>query len=157
MKPTLPEDDSVLDQALLAQISQAITPEPLDAASQARIKSRLLRRLAQHSTDQHLTLATPEAGWKPFGPGVTIKVLHRDGAVMSYLLRLVAGAQLPAHRHPIDEECVVLQGELCVGNLRIAAGGFHLGRQDVLHDVLHSPDGALIYLRGAVPDQALVF
>jgi hypothetical protein len=39
----------------------------------------------------------------------------------------------------------------------VAAGGFHLGRQGVLHDRLCSQDGALIYLRGAVPEAALAF
>jgi anti-sigma factor ChrR (cupin superfamily) len=156
MKSTPAHDpESVLDDALVAQISAAITPEPLDEVTQARIKRRLLRRIAAASTDQHLTLAEPQAGWKPFSPGIDIRVLHQDGGILSYLLRLAAGAALPPHRHPVDEECVVLQGEVCIGELRLGAGGFHLGRKDVLHDRLHSPDGAVIYLRGAVPDAAL--
>jgi len=86
---------------------------------------------------------------------VRIKVLHEAAGVMSYLLRLAPGASLPAHRHPVDEECVVLEGEVQIGSLRVAAGGFHLGRRDVLHERLESAGGALNFLRGAVPEANL--
>lgn len=153
-----PPDEPVLDADLLARIGGALEPAPedaLDAATQERIKRKLLRRIAAASTDRHLTLADVAAGWQPFGTGVSLKVLHESGGVMSYLLRLAPGAALPAHRHPVDEECVVLEGEIRIGELRVRAGGFHLGRQGVLHDRLESEDGALIYLRGAVPEPSL--
>ena len=50
---------------------------------------------------------------------------------------------------------MVLEGEVRIGELRVGAGGFHLGRQGVLHDRLHSETGALIFLRGGTPDIAL--
>ncbi len=157
--PSLP-DTPALDADLAWRITEAIAletdePEPLDAAMQARIKRRVLRRIAADNTPRHLTHHAGEDGWQPFGEGVRIKVLHEAGGIMSYLLRLAPGAGLPAHRHPIDEECVVLEGELHIGNLCVAAGGFHMGRKDVMHDRLVSPHGALIFLRGAIPEAAL--
>jgi ChrR Cupin-like domain len=95
-------------------------------------------------------------GWQDFGPGLRIKVLHHDGGVVSYLLRLAPAAALPVHRHPIDEECVVIEGEVQIAALRLGAGGFHLGRKDMLRDQLQSRDGALIFLRGAKPEVGLV-
>lgn len=148
-------DETVLDAALIERISAALAPEAMDAAQQDRIKSRLLRRIAADSTPRHLTVAAPDPVWQPLGSGLSIKVLHESGGIMSYLLRLAPGAELPPHRHPVDEECVVLAGEVCIGSLRLGAGGFHLGRKNVLHDRLHSPEGALIFLRGAVPEAAL--
>lgn len=150
-------DDSVLDPDLLAQILAAIEPEPLDEHSAARIKRKLLRRIAAASTPQHLTAAPGPADWQPFGEGLSIKVLHESEGIMSYLLRLAPGAGLPAHRHPVDEECVVLEGEVQIGELRVGTGGFHLGRKDILHDSLCSAEGAVIYLRGAIPEAALTF
>jgi anti-sigma factor ChrR (cupin superfamily) len=153
-----PHPDAVLDPDLVAQISDALQPETLDATTQSRIKRRLLRRMAADSTARHLTeppSAPGGAGWQPFGDGVQIKVLHESEGIMSYLLRLAPGAFMPAHRHPVDEECVVLEGEVQIGTLRVGAGGFHLGRKDILHDRLASADGALIFLRGAVPEAAL--
>jgi anti-sigma factor ChrR (cupin superfamily) len=154
--PTADGDQAcAIDADLLAQMDDALLAEPLDAATQARIKQKLLRRIAQTSSAQHLTVMAGDEGWQPFAQGIRIKVLHEAAGVMSYLLRLAPGAVLPAHRHPIDEECVVMEGEMQVGGLRIGAGGFHLGRKDLAHDQLHSPTGALIFLRGAVPDAAL--
>ena len=150
-------DESLLDAALIGQIAAAITPEPLDARSQQRIKNKLLRRIAADCTGLHLHPPPEAPGWQAFGDGITMKVLHESEGVMSYLLRMAPGAALPAHRHPVDEECVVLEGEVQIGPLSLGAGGFHLGRRHVLHDRLCSSGGALIFLRGAIPEAALAF
>ena len=153
-EPSEPEE-SVLDAELIGQIAAAIAPEPLDARTQQRIKQQLLRRIAADSTGRHLHQPPEAAGWQPFGEGITMKVLHESEGVMSYLLRMAPGAALPAHRHPVDEECVVLEGEVQIGPLSLGTGGFHLGRKDILHDRLCSSGGALIFLRGAIPEAAL--
>lgn len=155
MKPET-NREPVLDDALVEQLNEVLAEDTsaLDAETQARIKQRVLRRIAAENTPRHAT-QQPEDGWQPFGAGVHIKLLHEADGIMSYLLRLAPGASLPAHRHPVDEECVVLEGEVQIGSLRVAAGGFHLGRRGVLHDRLQSAEGALIYLRGATPQAAL--
>lgn len=152
--PTAP--GAALDADLVAALDALREPAPDPEAERGRerVRRRLLPRIAADSTERHLTLPAAGAGWQPFGAGLTIKVLNEADGVMSYLLRLAPGAALPPHRHPIDEECVVLEGEVCIGALRIGPGGYHLGRRDVLHDRLHSPGGALIFLRGAVPEPA---
>jgi anti-sigma factor ChrR (cupin superfamily) len=157
--PTAPAPPPVLDDDIAAWLDDALaTPagNGTDAQAQARVRSRLLRRVAADSTPRHATVHAAEGDWQPFGPGVSIKVLNEAGGVMSYLLRLAPGAKLLAHRHPIDEECVVLEGRMCIGELVLEPGSFHLGRQGVLHDRLHSPEGALIFLRGAAPEPELV-
>jgi len=152
-----PADDDVPDASLLHGLTEAAAAdEPLDATAQARIKRRVMRRIAADNTPRHLTHPAGDEGWQPFGDGVHIKVLHEAGGIMSYLLRLAPGATLPAHRHPVDEECMVLEGEIRIGSLRVAAGGFHLGRKDVMHDRLECPGGALLFLRGAVPEASLL-
>jgi len=152
-----PDPLPALDGASAGLIAEAFGAEPLDPAASARIKKRLLQRIAAESTPRHLTRPAGDDGWQPFGDGLAVKVLHEAGGVMSYFVRLAPGAALPAHRHPIDEECVVLEGEVQIGDLRVAAGGFHLGRQDVLHDRVRSDGGALIFLRGAAPELAHLF
>ncbi len=52
---------------------------------------------------------------------------------------------------------MVLSGVLRIGaTLEVPAGGFHLGRKNVAHDVITTDVGAVIYLRGAEPTAALV-
>ena len=70
---------------------------------------------------------------------------------MSYLLRMEAGSTLPNHRHPHDEECVVIEGSVRMGDVTMGPGGYLMERKDTLHPPLTTVDGATIYLRGASP------
>lgn len=154
-----PSHDSAapaLDADIVAWLDAAVAPVPLPDAAQARVKSRLLKRIATGTSAQHSTVRLDEGRWRDLGGGLQMKILNRQGEVMSYLLRMAPGSQLPAHRHPMDEECVVMEGAVSIGSLRLAAGGFHLGRKDVLHEPLISDEGALLFLRGAVPEEALL-
>ncbi len=121
-------------------------------ADQARrIKRRLLERIAD-ADDSHMTINAEQGEWRPFGRGVQAKVLHERDGICSYLLRLEAGARLAPHRHPIDEECVVLEGVLKVGTgIEIRAGGYHMARRGALHASISSKEGATLFLRGAIP------
>lgn len=133
--------------------SSAATP------AQARaIRRRLLERVAD-TDDSHLTVPPGAVGWQAFGDGVQIKVLHGHAGLLSYLLKLAPGARLEAHRHPADEECVVLEGVLKVGSrVEVGPGGYHLARAGSLHAPISTETGATLFLRGAEPhvDQLLV-
>jgi anti-sigma factor ChrR (cupin superfamily) len=147
-----PDDPDRLDDDIVEYLNDALVPEPVNAATTARIKHRLLERIAEDQRSRHLTVRPGDGHWRPFGPGLQIKLLHDAGEIWSYLLKLAPGARLPSHRHPVDEECVVLEGDVWVGDQRVAAGGFHLGRQDVLHAPITTVDGATLFLRGARPE-----
>lgn len=142
-----------------------LQPPPPEASSaeaptQSRariIKRRLMYRVAA-AENSHISIAPEEGRWQPWLEGVGIKVLHERAGVLSYLLRLQPGATLPPHRHPLDEECLVLEGTLQVGADRpLGAGSYHLAHQGTLHTCISSPGGATLFLRGAVPhaDQEL--
>jgi quercetin dioxygenase-like cupin family protein len=125
--------------------------------AQARvIRRRLMERVADTDTS-HLTIDEDDGQWQPFLDGVTIKVLREHDGMLSYLLRLQPGAALPPHRHPLDEECVVLEGRLRVGSrIEIGPGGYHLASAGALHARITTATGATIFLRGAVPEAGQV-
>lgn len=125
---------------------------PDASPSQARsIKRRLMDRVADTDAS-HLTIGAEEGDWKAFSKGVRIKVLRQHAGVLSYLLRLEPGATLPPHRHPLDEECVVLDGVLQVGTrIEVGPGGYHLAHEGALHATVGARSGATIFLHGAVP------
>lgn len=132
-------------------MSTAAPPPPASPRIPPGIKQRLLERVAD-ADDSHLSIALDDPGWQPWLDGVEIRPLHEADGVLSYLLRLAPGATLPAHRHPIDEECIVLQGRLTVGSrIELGPGGYHLAHRGALHARISTPTGALIFLRGAVP------
>lgn len=121
------------------------------------IRRRLLERVADADVS-HLTIDAQDGAWLDFLDGVQIKVLHEREGVLSYLLRLEPGATLAPHRHPLDEECLVLEGRLRVGShTEIGPGGYHLAHAGALHATISTASGATIFLRGAVPqaDQAI--
>lgn len=120
---------------------------------QARaMRERLLERVAD-ADHSHLTVEADAGHWQAFVEGVRIKVLHEHEGVMSYLLRFAPGARLPPHRHPHDEECIVIEGRLRVGTrLEIGPGSYHLAHRGALHAGIVSTQGATVFLRGAVPD-----
>lgn len=135
------------------------SPEPpsASASAQARaIRRRLMERIADADVS-HLTIDGDAGDWQPFLDGVAIKVLREQAGVLSYLLRLDPGALLPPHRHPLDEECVVLEGRLRVGSTtELGPGGYHLAHGGALHATISTVTGATIFLRGAVPDASHV-
>lgn len=127
-----------------------LTPAAFDDIFE-RVRSRVLERIAADAA--HLTGPDDGGGWQPFLKGIEFKALGEEGPVLSYLLRLAPGAIIPAHRHPLDEECVVLRGELRIGDtLRARQGDYQMVKAGVPHAPITTETGALIFLRGAVPE-----
>lgn len=115
------------------------------------LKRRLMDRVAD-ADQSHVTIPPAAGRWQPFMPGVHIKVLREDGETLTYLLRLDPGAAIPAHRHPQDEECVVLEGTVRLGTHGpMGAGTYHLAHKGALHPSIASDGGATLFLRGAIP------
>lgn len=139
-----------LDEDMLDAFAAAQSAEAVPAEVSARIKSRLLNRIAE-SAGAQVAIAPADGKWKPFGDGVEIKVLHKHEGIMSYLLRMAPGSELPNHRHPRDEECVVIEGFVQMGEVSMGPGGYLMERAGTLHAPLRTVDGAVIYLRGASP------
>ena len=50
----------------------------------------------------------------------------------------------------------MLEGRVKIGELRVGAGDFHLGRKDVLHAPITAVEPALLFLRGARPEADLL-
>ena len=122
----------------------------LDALDAATIRERVLKRVRRIEGDL-TTIQADEGVWESFSPKVKIKVLHRDVDTQSYLLKLEPGAVVLPHVHGQDEECMVLEGEVRIGNLVVKAGAYHLAPRGVSHEPISSENGALLFLRGAIP------
>ncbi|MBI5275999.1 MAG: cupin domain-containing protein [Burkholderiales bacterium] len=141
-----------LDDDIVRAITAAQRPlSEADDASLGRVRARLMKRIAADSVQHHTSIHADDGNWHALLPGIERKVLHEEGGVMSYLLKFAPGAVLPAHRHPVDEECVVVSGVLRIGPLVLPAGSYHRVRKDVLDADSTSDEGAVIFLRGATP------
>lgn len=87
--------------------------------------------------------------WEDIAPGIARKIVHQDtgGHGVSYFLRIEAGAVLPEHGHPGDEHCVVLEGELRVGDTIFGPGSFQYAARGHDHPSITAVTAAIVFIR----------
>src|SRR5206468_8051724 len=81
-------------------------------------------------------------------PGIWVRTLHIDEARKQFtcLMRLDPGAVYPSHGHDGPEECLVLEGEILVGNVRMRPGDYQRAEPGSHHIEQRTEVGALVYL-----------
>lgn len=142
--------DVLPDEAVEALVLAAPTAMPCDPGG---LKDKVLAR-ARGDSARFVTVRTSDGQWRMLAPGVAMKMLHDDGAMQTFLLRLDAGASLPAHDHAVDELCVVLEGSVRLGEIEVSRGDYHLAIAGSRHGRLVSPAGAVLFLRTRVDKHA---
>lgn len=121
-----------------------------DEALVARVRAVVMDAVGRKAGTLHHTVRAGAAEWEQVAPGVQRKMLWERGAAASCMLRLAPGTTFPSHNHPIDEECVVLEGSLQIGrDLVLRPGDFHVGLSGVEHESVSTRDGCLCFLRTA--------
>lgn len=145
----------ILPSKWAARLALALEPIQPEAERAAQLRARILERAHVASLpDPHLTIRAQERRWHNVSAGVDIKLLRRETDDATYLLRLAAGIRLPAHDHTDDEECLVLEGDVWLGNTHAFVGDYHLARRGIPHGEIHTETGCLLFLRGTKPDVA---
>lgn len=143
--------DIDFDSDLMESLAHDIAPIEPPPVRKAAMRERILQRAAREKTAQphsHLTVHFADDGWIDVMPLIKMKKLFESNEGKGVLFRFQPGARLPAHEHGTDEECVVLEGELRIGDDTVVhAGDFHLARRGIPHGDLTSPTGALFYIR----------
>lgn len=94
-----------------------------------------------------------DAGAKPWlgnGPGVQVLPLRGDRDVVSMLVRFEPGAAVPDHHHALDEDCLVLEGDMFLGDILLREGDFQLAPAGGSHFGECSEHGVLFYFHGAL-------
>lgn len=88
------------------------------------------------------------AQWLKYSPGITYRVLNVDEANkrQSLLVRMEPGAVYRSHVHDIDEECLIIEGDLRYGDLELRAGDFHLATPGMIHPTGHTTSGCLLHV-----------
>jgi quercetin dioxygenase-like cupin family protein len=88
-------------------------------------------------------------------PGVSYRMLHTDPRrrIFTALVRMAPGTSLRSHDHADDlepEECLVLEGELIVGETRMKTGDYQRAAAGAHHYEQRTETGALLYFRGSL-------
>jgi hypothetical protein len=101
------------------------------------------------------SLAADAPGWQPLRPGVSIKPLYAGGQGCSLLARFEPGARVPAHPHGVDEVCLMLQGELFLGDVLLCEGDFQFAPHGSAHGDLFADSPCLLFFHGAIDPAAV--
>ena len=129
--------------ALLAGAIEPVAPPP-------QVKEKLLARLPPAGI--HFRFAGDGAFTPTRHPGVSVKLLHvdRDRRQFTVLMKLDPGAVYPSHAHDGPEECVVLEGEILVGGVRMRKGDYQRAEPGSAHVEQRSETGALLFVTAPV-------
>jgi quercetin dioxygenase-like cupin family protein len=86
---------------------------------------------------------------------VQVKVLrmNRERQDQTVLIRMQPGAIVVGHRHSQEEECLILEGEVFIGEHRLMQGDMHVARPGAVHSPIRAPGGALLLIRSEMPPQ----
>ncbi len=96
-----------------------------------------------------------QAQWEVFAPGIRRRLLWQAGSAASYIVRAQVGAAVPAHGHDRDEECLMIEGELFVGDILLREREFQLAPAGLNHGMVQAASDCLVYLRGDAELQLL--
>ncbi len=148
MSKSNPLDPEDRDETVERALSEALAPIPLDASRSASLRGRLLARAARtrEAGEGFIRVVLSQADWQRMLPGVRVHQL--DPQRRAVMIELAPGASLPFHRHHENEECVVLRGDVRLGEIVVHPGDYHRAPADSRHGRVSSRDGALFYLRG---------
>jgi hypothetical protein len=94
-------------------------------------------------------------GWQIFWPNVWVKVLRQDlhNKKQTALFRVLPGGVVPAHAQTRDEECLVLEGEVFIGEHRVGQGDLHVAGPDRGQGDITTRTGAMLMVRSDTPLQ----
>jgi hypothetical protein len=100
-------------------------------------------------------VAASHGEWEPLREGVSIKPLHAVGERISMLVRFQPGARVPAHGHGLTEKCLMVAGELFLGDVLLREGEFQFAPAGSGHGELFSDVGCLLFFSGAIDPAAV--
>lgn len=88
--------------------------------------------------------------WVASSPGVEVLPLKGDSEVVSMLVRFAPGASVADHHHALDEDCLVLEGEMFLGDILLRAGDYQLAPAGGGHFGETSDVGVVFFFHGAL-------
>jgi anti-sigma factor ChrR (cupin superfamily) len=146
----------VLDPDVVRILSAALAPAELAPADRDALRERIVQRITAQAPPGTTTIRAGDMHWVSAGPGVEVKVLRvdRERRDQTVLIRMQPGAVVLGHRHTQEEECLILEGEVFIGNHRLGQGDMHVAAAGAVHAAIHAPLGALLMIRSEMPPRS---
>jgi quercetin dioxygenase-like cupin family protein len=131
------------DQGALAYLRGSSLGKPLTMFKE------VLGGLLPKNHKESESVKAKDNDWIEIQAGVFQKVLWTDGKIASRFLRLETDTKMDGHDHPLDEECMMLSGDIFLGDILIQEGDYHIATAGSKHLPIFSDTGAFFFVRGA--------
>lgn len=138
--------NAVLDEVVMAEISQSLLPTTPAMEVVDRIKLKLMSRIKEGAGHQAFVFAN-QGTWKTICEGVQVKLLHKSTEGKSLLIKMAANSRLPYHEHLNDEESFVVDGEVWLDGILCFAGDYHYATAGGSHHDIHTKTGCTLLVR----------
>lgn len=147
-------DNQVLNSQTTQAISVALKSDEIPEELKASMKQKIFSNIRGHATEGINTIRQHEGEWIDVAPKLQMKVLRRDHKLNSQtaLWKLEPGAIIPAHEHPVEEECLVIKGEINFADHVLHEGDFEVVPAGINHIAMQSKTGAIVLLRSDIPE-----
>lgn len=133
----------------LAPLGEAVDPIAPPASVWKEIRGRLGPQNKSLPKGISAVFAA-EGEWRPVNEKVHLKSLFIDSeqGAESYILKFLPGGMIEQHSHgDWNDECIVLEGEIRVGDVPMKPGDFHVATRGAAHPTLYSEMGGMLYVR----------
>lgn len=139
-----------VDGDIATALAESLAPiDPTKHVLQG-VRGRLLDRSAQSvaAAAGYVTTRGRDLEWTRVKDGAWMKLLRRGAQGNSVLIRVEAGAVLPAHRHRWVEEGIVIDGDMRFGEQSLRHGDYHRSVPGSRHERIGSDGGGMAFLCG---------
>jgi quercetin dioxygenase-like cupin family protein len=142
------------DEQALTAMAADIEPVDIDEQHQARLKHQVMSQIKAAGPVGGITVHASQVQWIELNQYLSIKVLVRDvkNKVQTSYWRLKPGAVIPWHSHENEEDCLVLEGDISIGEQTLFSGDFNQMEKGSAHGPITTVGGALLYLKHDIHD-----
>lgn len=156
-RPAKNNKPAVLDDNVAEAIAAAVRPAELSAGRRTSMRSKIAARIDSLQPENTQTVRGETVEWTSAWPNVWVKLLRQDAPSNSQmvLFRIKPGGVVPAHVHTKEEECLVLEGEIHIGEHRVGQGDLHIAQPGAEHGDITTRTGATVLVRSEIPPKYL--
>jgi putative transcriptional regulator len=144
------EPDPALRKALLRRVAPS-------SAGHSPLRSSFQTAPARAEAGAGLLIQrAAEGAWEDASvPGIRVRVLFvdRPNNHFTALVRMEPGTSYPRHRHDGPEECLVLEGDLHVGDEVLNVGDYQRASVGSTHGLQSTKTGCLLLITSSLTDE----
>jgi anti-sigma factor ChrR (cupin superfamily) len=152
------ENDDALPPDVMERIAHGLRPQAPPPARAAALRASVLSSViaSRQGNDELLAAAaalreitrSDAPAWRETWPGIELCMLREGNDERAYLMRMRAGAVLPAHAHRREELSLIVEGDAVIAGRTLGPGDYDLMPAGIDHAEIRSVNGCIAFVYG---------